>query len=31
MDTSKTVCFKEPANFLKKISASVKKLLKTEA
>ena len=26
MDTSKTVCYKEPANFLKKISASVKKI-----
>ena len=26
MDASKTVCYKEPANFLKKISASVKKI-----
>lgn len=26
MDTSKTVCYKEPANFLKKISASRKKI-----
>ena len=26
MDTSKTVCYKEPANFLKKISASVKEI-----